>query len=70
MMGASGDESMSENENTETKSMERTCPNCQHFYEHGKTEWEDSPKCENCSHRGGFDDNWKAKPQEADQQKA
>ena len=51
-------------ENEGTKTTERICPNCQYFYEHGKTEWEDSPKCEDCTHRGGYEDNWNAKPQE------
>ena len=41
--------------------IERICPNCVHFYEHGKTEWEDAPECEECSHRGGFVDAWKQK---------
>jgi hypothetical protein len=45
--------------NEEIKVVERICPNCQHFYEHGKTEWEDARECEDCTHRGGIHDNWK-----------
>ncbi len=64
LLGLAGEFRMSENENmVETNNVEKTCPNCQHFYEHGKTEWEDSPKCEDCTHRGGYEDNWKAKAQ-------
>jgi hypothetical protein len=41
---------------------ERICPNCQHFYEHGKTEWEDAKECEDCTRRGGIFDNWEQRP--------
>jgi len=41
--------------------IERICPNCQHFYEHGKTEWEDAKECEDCTRRGGIYDHWKAR---------
>jgi hypothetical protein len=44
-----------------TGTIERICPNCQHFYEHGKTEWEDAKECEDCTRRGGIFDNWKDK---------
>ena len=44
-----------------TTNVERICPNCQHFYEHGKTEWEDAKECEDCTRRGGIFDNWKDK---------
>jgi len=47
-----------------SKPDERICPNCQHFYEHGKTDWEDAKECEDCSHRGGLVDNWKERAQE------
>lgn len=46
----------------ENAAVERTCPNCEFFYLHGKTEWEDHPKCNDCSHRGGMVDNWKERP--------
>jgi hypothetical protein len=42
--------------------VERICPNCQHFYEQGKTEWEDPKECEDCTRRGGIFDNWKQRP--------
>ncbi|OPY27334.1 MAG: hypothetical protein A4E31_01200 [Methanomassiliicoccales archaeon PtaU1.Bin030] len=41
------------------RDVERICPNCQHFYEHGKTEWEDAKECEDCTRRGGIYDHWK-----------
>ena len=50
-----------------TTTVERICPNCQHFYEHGKTEWEDAKECEDCTRRGGIFDNWKDKTTPAPQ---
>jgi hypothetical protein len=46
--------------------LERICPNCKHFYEHGKTEWEDAKECEDCTRRGGIFDNWSSKVQVPD----
>jgi DNA-directed RNA polymerase subunit RPC12/RpoP len=43
--------------------VEHICPNCEFFYLHGKSEWEDHPKCTDCSHRGGMVDNWKERAQ-------
>ena len=48
-------------EQSSDKSIERICPNCQHFYEHGKTEWEDAKECEDCTRRGGIFDHWTSK---------
>jgi len=45
----------------QTVEVERICPNCVHFYEHGKSDIEDAKECRDCSHRGGFEDNWKDK---------
>jgi len=50
------------NEQASDISMERICPNCKHFYEHGKTEWEDAKECEDCTRRGGIFDHWTPKP--------
>lgn len=52
------------NDQNEGITVERICPNCQHFYEHGKTEWEDAKECEDCTRRGGIFDNWKERPKE------
>lgn len=49
------------NDQSENKETERICPNCQHFYEHGKSEWEDAKECEDCTRRGGIFDHWTAK---------
>jgi len=51
--------------NVADDAVERICPNCKHFYEHGKTDWEDAKECVDCTHRGGIVDNWKARPPEA-----
>jgi hypothetical protein len=49
---------------TDETPVQKICPECQHFYEHGKTEWEDAKECENCTRRGGNEENWKQKPKE------
>ena len=49
---------------SEDNQTEKICPNCIHFYEHGKTEWEDAKECGDCTHRGGFEDEWKFKDSE------
>ncbi len=41
--------------------LEKICPNCEYFYLHGRSEWEDHPKCEDCTRRGGVNDNFKEK---------
>ena len=48
-------------ENSDPAPIEHICPNCQHFYEHGKSEWEDAKECEDCNRRGGLYDHWKQK---------
>ena len=30
---------------SDEKVIEKICPDCIHFYEHGKTEWEDAKEC-------------------------
>ncbi|GEM_PF-4570868 len=53
-------------EQPSNSNIERICPNCQHFYEHGKTEWEDAKECEDCTRRGGIYDHWTPKAQASD----